>query len=168
MFKKTKAQPVEGSPKEALAAYILYLEEKEYSWYDNASTPNFWAWSIAQGAVVCASLFTAGIAALAKEDTFKTYGLLRILLIVVPLAGAFASSVLLQTRIRDLFALREKGRQTVRTLIDLGRAEFAAASSPERYTTIHRDLAAKMDRIDKEQTIGFFDVVPEIKSQGSS
>ena len=163
MFKNSKVQPAHGSPKEALAAYIVYLEG-EYSWYDNASKRNFWAWTVAQVVVVCASLATAGIAALAKEDTFKAYSRLRILLIVVPLVGAFASSVLLQTRIRDLLALREKGRQAVRTLIDLGRAEFAAANTPERYTTIHRDLAAKMDQLDKEQTLGFFALVPEIKA----
>jgi hypothetical protein len=56
-------------------------------------------------------------------------------------------------------------------LSSVGRVSFVPVVLQhwrKRYTTIHRDLAAKMDRIDKEQTMGFFDVVPEIKSQGSS
>lgn len=165
MWKKQKfTSAVEDSPKEALAAYLQCMEQ-EYLWYETASKRHETLWTVAQGIVITASLSTSAIAALAHEETFNNYGWLRILLVVLPLLGTFASSVLLQTRVRDLLALREQGRQSIRTLTDLGRAEFAAASTPERCTTIHRDLACKMDKIDKEQTLGFFAVVPDIKSQ---
>jgi len=90
---------------------------------------------------------------------------LRTFLILLPLLSTLAALFLMQTRIRDLLSLRERGKQDIRTIIDYGLAEFAAVKDYEqRYTTIHRDLVEKMDKIDKEQSKGFFTIVPEIEN----
>lgn len=163
LSKKSFVPSVPDDPKQALYEYFHYLE-REYSWYERAAVLHNVVWFVAQGTVIIVSLLTALIAALAHDETFKDYGLLRACLIGLPLLGTLASSVLLQTRVRDLLNLRDRGRQDVRTIIDQGRAEFAAATSPERYTEIHRELITKMDKLDKEQTVGFFAVVPEVKA----
>jgi hypothetical protein len=153
---------IESDPKAALASYIQELEDTYYPWYDGATNSNYRIWSIAQGTAIVAGLLTAAVAALTNEDAFRSFGWIRILLVTLPLLGAFASSFLVQTRVRDLFTLREQGRQTVQAIASQARAEFAAATSPERYSTIHRDLVAKITLLEKDQNVGFFSVVPDL------
>lgn len=160
--KKINKPVVADNPKQSLLEYFIYLE-REYSWYERAAKIHNVIWIVAQGTVIVSSLLTALVAALAHEQTFKSYDWLRISLIVLPLLGTFSSSVLLQTRVRDLLNLRDKGRQNVRTIIDNGKVEFAAATTEVKYTIIHRDLIEKMDKLDQEQTTGFFNFAPDIK-----
>ena len=156
---------IHDNPKAALAAYIEDLEENYYTWYERAANRNYTMWTVAQGTAVIAGVATAVLAAFMREELFKGYSFFRIALIVLPVIGTLASTFLLQTRVRDLLALRERGRQSVQALITRARAEFAAAASAERLTTIHRDLAVEIARIEKEQTVGFFAVVPEMTTQ---
>jgi hypothetical protein len=150
------------NPKDALAAFIEELEENYYTWYDGAASRNYTMWTVAQSTAVISGVATAVLAACMREELFKDYNFFRIALIVMPVIGTLAFTFLLQTRVRDLLALRERGRQSVQSLITRARAEFAAAASAERYTTIHRDLASRIEQIEKEQTVGFFAVVPEM------
>jgi hypothetical protein len=154
--------PPPDNPKDALADYINELSQDYYAWYDRAAARNYVMWTIAQGVAVAAGIATALIAALIREEQFKNFSAFRIALIVIPVIGSLASTFLLQTRVRDLMGLRERGRQEIQALITRARTEFAAASTPERFTTIHRDIATSVSRIEKEQTVGFFAVVPEM------
>jgi hypothetical protein len=163
-FNKPVKQPIQDEPKKALQEYFTYLET-EYQWYERAAKLHNIVWIVFQGILIISSILTALIAALAHEETFKSYDWLRMLLVVLPLLGVFATTILSQIGTRDLLKLREKGRQDIRTIIDHGQTEFAAATTTERYTTIHRDLVAKMDMLDNEQTDGFFSLAPDVKSQ---
>jgi hypothetical protein len=170
MSNKIRAAQIEDvcdDPKRALIAYISDLENRYLRRYEKAKNRNYIIWSIAQGTAVVAGLVTAFIAAVINDTAFKTFSSLRTLLILTPLIGTFASSVLLQTRIRDLFALRERGRQAFQLITTSARAEFAAAQTSDRYTEIHRDLAERVRRVEAEQAISFFDIVPEVGLQQS-
>jgi hypothetical protein len=63
--------------------------------------------------------------------------------------------------------LRARGREKIQGLITRAQTEFAAATTPERFTEIHRDIAVFVSRIEKEQTVGFFAVVPEMSLPAS-
>jgi Na+/melibiose symporter-like transporter len=155
---------IEDNPKAALAAYISELENDYQPWYESATVRNYWIWSIAQGTVIIAGLLTAVAAALATEESFKSFGFLRLILIVLPIIGTFAATFLVQTRVRDLFALRERGRQAIQRLVTKGRADFAAAIKPEEYTAIHLQLAKEVEEIEAAQTQSFFSAVPDLGS----
>lgn len=157
--------PIKDNPKEALEGYIKELEADYYGWYESAMIKNFWIWSIAQGVAVVAGLVTAVVAALASEDTFRSFGFLRMILIIFPLIGTFAATFLLQTRVRDLFALRERGRQAIQFVTTTGKARFAAATKKEEFTAIHLEMAAVVEKIESEQNTGFFSVVPDLSAQ---
>ena len=159
---KAMTQPVADNPKNALADYIKELSEVYYTWYEKAVLRNYWMWTIAQAVTVAAGIATAVLAAFMREEQFKNFGVLRIALIAIPCIGTVASTFLLQTRVRDLMRLRERGRQKMQDLVTRARAEFAAASTNERYTVIHRDIAISVSRIEEEQNLGFFATVPEM------
>jgi len=67
----------------------------------------------------------------------------------------------MQPRIAELEALRERGRETVQRLANVARVDFAAASSPEQYTEIHRMLVSEVSTLEQEQSRGFQRIVPK-------
>jgi hypothetical protein len=153
---------VHNDPKEALSAYIQELEGKYYNWYDCATKRDYMFWSIAQGIAIVAGLTTVVLATASHQGAFEHDSRLGLCLILAPVIGTLASTLLLQTGIRDLFDLRERGRQAIQLLATLARAEFAAADSSIRYTQIHRDLAERVRKVEEEQTIGFFSIAPDL------
>jgi hypothetical protein len=155
-------RPIADNPKDALAAYIKELSEDYYTWYATAVERNHWMWVIAQTVAVAAGFITAIIAALLREEPLRNSSVLGWSLIVIPVIGSLASTFLVQTRMRNLMGLRERGRERIQALITQARAEYAAASSPERFTKIHRDINVLVSRVEQEQTIGFFSIVPEM------
>lgn len=159
---RNDAIPIQKDPKSALSSYIEELDEYYYPWYESAAEKNYWMWAIAQGTAVITGLATAVLAAFMQEDLFKDFNVFRICLISLPVVGTLASTFLIQTRVRDLLALRERGRQSIQTLISSARAEYAAASTLERFTQIHRDLIQRVGLIEKEQTVGFFTIIPDL------
>src|SRR5581483_371283 len=102
---------IEDNPKAALQSFIQELEEFYYPWYDKATTRNYYTWFAAQAVALLSGFATALLAALLKEDTFRAWGTGRVLLIVLPLLGTLGSTLLVQTRIVELEALRERGRE---------------------------------------------------------
>jgi hypothetical protein len=67
---------------------------------------------------------------------------------------------MVQTRIRDLFALREQGRITVERLKADGRLRFAAARSPEEYRAVHDWVIQRIDALERDQAKSFFSIAP--------
>lgn len=89
---------------------------------------------------------------------------------LLPLVGSLASTFLVQSRIADLEALREKGRETIQRLANEARVNFAAALLPEEYTEIHRALVSEVGGLEQEQSRGFQRIVPKalaFRSQGA-
>jgi hypothetical protein len=122
---------------------------------------------VAQGLSLVSGFATAVLAALLREDQFRSWGTGHITLVVLPLLGSLASTFLVQSRIAELEALREKGRETIQRLANEARVNFAAASSPEQYTEIHRRLVAEVSTLEQEQSRGFQRIIPKPLAFGS-
>jgi hypothetical protein len=159
---------IADNPKAALESFITELETYYYPWYDRATTHNYWAWVVAQAVSVLSGFVAALLAALASEELLRYWNVTRALLIALPLIGALASSFLVQSRIAEMEALREKGRETIQRLANEARANFAAASSPEQYTTIHRTLVSEVSILEQEQSRGFQRIIPKALAFRSS
>jgi hypothetical protein len=157
---------VDDDPKKALEEYILELENDYYPWYETTTRRNYTFWSITQGAAIVAGLLTALVASLASESDIKSFFWIRLPLVSLPLIGTFASALLMHTRVRDLFVLREQGRQGVQALASRARAEFAAAKNPEECTAIHLALIEKVAKLEGDQSTNFFSVVPDLGASG--
>jgi hypothetical protein len=144
------------NPKDALAAFLIEIDKVYYSWYENSVKrlrllwhPLYWS-----GLLIGAS--TAAVAALATEQSFKSFGLIRMLLVLLPILGAFLSTIVVQSQLSQRFQLRENGRRKVQHLLNEGRQRFAEARSVEEYSNIHADLAGRLDQIEEEQGSSFF------------
>jgi hypothetical protein len=152
---------IPDSSKEALRRYILELDRDYYPWYNRASRRLKWWWGLGQTTALLAGVLASIIAAAAKEETFSHFGFLRTALIVLPIVGALASALLAQTRARELFTLRERGRETMQTLISRAEADYALASAdPERLAKIHANLINAVSRLEREQAATFFSTAP--------
>jgi hypothetical protein len=156
-------------PRAALATYIRELEEHYYPWYDSAASRNYFLWSIAQAIALLSGFATALIAALLRDDQFQTWAFGRTLLIVIPLVGSLASVFLVQSRIVELEALRERGRQEIQRLAAEARANYASATTPEKLLEIHQALISAVAALELEQARGWQSLIPKqvsFKRQG--
>jgi hypothetical protein len=152
---------IRDNPKAALESFIRELEVFYYPWYDRATNRNYRTWSVAQAFSLASGFATAVLAALLYEDQFRSWRAGHIILVLLPLLGSLASTFLVQSRIAELEALRERGRETVQRLANEARVNFAAASSPEQYTEIHRKLVSEVSALEQEQSRGFQRIVPK-------
>lgn len=152
---------IADTPKAALASFITELETYYYPWYDSATSRNYYTWFVAQALSLVSGFGTAVIAALLHDDQFKSWGAGHIALVVLPLVGSLASTFLVQSRVAEMEALREAGRETIQRLANHARADFAAAASPEDYTKLHRSLAAEVSTLERDQSRAFQRIIPK-------
>lgn len=152
---------VEKDVRGALASYISELEKDFAPWYERASSRLAKAWGIFQMTVILTGILTSVLAALADESSFKGYTVLRISLVVLPILGTLAASLLSQVRMRELLALREQGREAMQTIVAESKAEFAAAhGDDQKLSTLHRRLIAQVSELEKQQAANFFTIAP--------
>lgn len=147
-------------PKEALQAYIDELEREYYPWYRRASRNNFYLWLIAQIVAVFAGFATAIVAALIDHLADVGLTFLRILLIVLPIVGSFAATLLVQARVLERKALRERGRQAIQGLVAKAKADFAGAKNDADYSATHQKLIKDVQAIEAEQAFEFVRIAP--------
>jgi len=155
--------------KAALNDFLIDLHDIWYVWYEKSVTRHYWLWLPITVFALLSGFATSIIAALATEESLKGFAFVRILLVVLPALGAALSTVAVQSRLHDRYNLREDGRRAVQALWNEGRRRFAAATTAQEYTTIHADLEARLDRIEKDQAIGFFSLAapPSQKPQAT-
>ena len=153
---------IEDNPKAALASFITELETFYYSWYDTETDRAYYLWIVFQWIALLSGFGTALLAALLKEDQLVHWGVGRIALIVMPILGSLASTYIVQSRIADVEALREAGRETVQRLANQARVDFAAATTPEKFTEIHQGLVVAISALEKEQSRGFHRIAPKV------
>lgn len=158
---------IADNPKTALQSFIVEMESYYYPWYDAATTRNYYTWFSAQALSLVSGFATALLAALLHEEQFKIWGVGHIAVVVLPLIGSLASTFLVQSRISDLEALREKGRETVQRLSNEARVNFAAASTPEQYTALHHALVSAISNLEQEQSRSFHRIIPKALAFGS-
>lgn len=150
-----------AQPKAALEAYIGRLKKEYLSWYEAASRRNKYLWMTAQIVAVVAGFATAIVAALIDHLGAGGSTLLRVLLIVLPIVGSFAATLLVQTRALERKALREHGRQRIQGLLERAKADFAEATTDERFTAIHQKLINEVQDLEAKQAMEFVRIAPE-------
>lgn len=155
MAKPTVPQLAE-TPKEAFGDYIRELEDDYYGWYAKASNRNKVAFVILQGTAILAGTGTAVVAALVKE-----LEALRLVLVLLPLLGTFVTALLAQTRVREVLAIRELGREQVQRLISDAKAEYAAtsANADMHFTQLHKKLIADVSHIERQQALNALSII---------
>jgi len=150
-----------NNPKDTLEQYILKLEREYAPWYKRASMFNKIMWVIGQSTAILAGALTAFVAALVGEGQFAN---LRWVLVLLPLVGAFATALLAQTRVRDILALRESGREHIETLIEAAKATYAANAAPEEkdITNLHMGLVNEVSLLERQQAVDILSIVPVV------
>lgn len=147
---------LERNPQDALEAYVTHLERVYYPWYERSVSRNYYLWLFAQLIALFSGFGTALLAAILNEGQFRGFQTGRIVLVVLPIVGSLASTVLIQSRVNARWRLREEGRIAFQSLVTEGRRRFAAAKSNEEWTTIHEDLERRTEELEKSQSLGFF------------
>ena len=147
-----KSAKLSDSSRDAFEQYILMLERDYAPWYRRASSFNKTMWVIGQGTAILAGALTALIAALVNEAQFAS---LKWLLVLLPLIGAFATAMLAQTRVRDILALRESGREQIETLIESAKVAYAAnaATGGQELANLHLGLVSDVSHLEKQQAV---------------
>ena len=143
------------TPRDALAAYIDELETNYYDWYARKQVSYARVSMVLRAIAVSAGLGTAIVAALLQDEYFKGFGWGRIILVVLPIVGSFASTLLAQTRAFELASLREQGRETIQYLVSLAKTQFAAIKDDSGYTALHQQLVQHVHRLEQQQHVGF-------------
>jgi hypothetical protein len=147
---------IANDSKEALRLYILELQADYYTWYDRASAQAKYWWGIGQATVIVAGVLAAALAAVSNHEYLKGSTIVQLFLVVLPLIGVMASSILAQTRVTDLVTLRSIGREQIQNFIAHAKAGYAAAGDDQkRLYKIHADLAAQVSRVERTQAAGF-------------
>ena len=152
-------EPIADTPDAALKRYIAELRDVYSAWYYRATLIHSWAWGIGQTVAIVASLLAALVAGLTTKESFGWIS--RTLLVALPLIATFASSLVLQTKSRELLSLRERGRERIQALVSKAEADYAGANGNEvRMTEIHRALVDAVSQLEREQSVEFFTVAP--------
>ena len=166
LFTKSKNASLTEDPKEALATFLNDLKNGYYPWYD-ARVDQLRLVSVTVKALgMIVAFATTTIAAFATKENMEQMPWMHLALVVLPLIGALLAAILAQWRIVEGYQLREDGRRSVQHLINIGRAQYAAAKEPQNFTDVHLDLAGKLNLVEREQGEKFFVIArPEERSE---
>jgi hypothetical protein len=91
---------IAGNPKAAFESFIHELETHFYPWYDHAATRDYYAWFVAQALSLVSGFGTAVLAALLREEQFKSWSPGHVPLVVLPLLGSLASTFCTPSSVR--------------------------------------------------------------------
>jgi hypothetical protein len=80
-------------------------------------------------------------------------------LIVLPALSSAVTYIAVQTRINDLYQLREDGRRSIQNLYYEARGRHAAATTPHADVAIYQDIVKRVDEIEQQQSTSFFSFV---------
>jgi hypothetical protein len=154
----TEKSELPDTPRQAFERYIVELENEYLPWYARAANTNKIWWVIGQSTAIVATGATVFIAGLVDKDLFTQY---RWLLVLLPLVGSFATTMLAQTRVRDILALREAGREHVQALISKAKVNFAALKDNE-VSEAHAKLVDEVSRIEKSQAANILSIANQV------
>lgn len=156
------------SPREALGAYILELEQEYRPWYEASSTRWKVIFGVGQSTALLAGVLASVLAAAANQAALQSTWF-RITLVILPLLSSFAASIMGQMRARELVALRERGRAKIQEIISRAKANYAAAvDDPQRLSSLHIALVAEVDRLENDQATEFLSVAGADTGGGTS
>ena len=144
---------------------MLDVHDIYYVWYEKSVRRHYWLWLPITVVALLSGFATSIIAALATQESFGQFAVIRVLLVVLPALGAAVSTVAIQSRLYERYHLRENGRRDMQALWNEGRGKFAAAKTPEDYKSVYDELVARLNEIERHQAADFFSLgVAETKA----
>ncbi len=157
-------EEVHHNPREALDAFIHRLEaDSERS--KTSARHCYYLWRSLYVISLVAGFLTSVLAALLKDDYFVGFTWGRIVLIILPFVGSFASTILVQAKVQNLWKLREDGKRAIEDLVEEGRRRFSAAVSaqpPEgrlaECSRIYEDLQNKRNKLKEIESKSLFEL----------
>lgn len=135
------------TPKEALAAYLTEMAQKDAPMYEGGTKFNFFAWRALQVLALVVALGGSVASALLGSDKLKGDFSLWVLSIVLPLVSGAFTAAISQTKVAELHINRRRNFAKVRFLADDGWAQFHAASTDPEFTSIHRATATEIEKV---------------------
>lgn len=156
MVDETRELP--SNPKDALAAFLIEIDESYYPWYDKSVKRLRRIWYGLHWLGMILGVSASAIASVVTEAEWEA-AWVRILLFLFPLLATIISTVVVQSRLAQRFELRENGRRIIQALSVDGERRYAAASTDGDYTKIHEDIAKRVEQLEKEQGATFFAIV---------
>ena len=159
-----------STPREALAAFSNVVQAKFEPWYDLHSRRCYQWYLGLQLLMFVASIATAVFAALSNGKNFDSWA--KYVIVLLPLVGATATTILSQFRLYDLWKLREEGRIQIQAIVLEADRRAASATSETECAQIHKELADRVNKIEQDQSVSFFslyksDMVLSMKQQKS-
>lgn len=140
-----------------LKSFVEELDCEYGRWYAKSVRRCFVLWGSLQLLAILSGFLTAILAAFAAFSSDQKFPLLgRIVLVVLPLLGSLAATILLQFRVYDLWRLREQGRLAFQRLAAEGRRRLASASGEEACGQIYEDLQHRAMEVEEAQAGRFF------------
>jgi hypothetical protein len=70
--------------------------------------------------------------------------------------------MLTQTRVRDILALRESGREQIETLIEKAKVAYAANATTGDLAGLPVGLVNDVSRLEKQQAVNVLSIVPVV------
>jgi|ERR1035437_2144535 hypothetical protein len=145
--------------RELLALYIDELENNYYRWYYKQMRANGNRWRRWSYVSLFSSILAAGCATLQTSNikfVVENKEFLTIALIVIPLFGTLASSILMHEKLYEIYQLRENGRENIQYLVSEGKRRLATVVLEKDASDIHKYLIEEVRKVEIAQSQQYF------------
>ena len=149
-----------STQRDALNEYIGELDTTYYRWYHCSHNSDFYGWVALQSLATIAGFATSLLVALQQGNVIDG-DWLKAVLIILPFTGSTVSTLLVQTRLKDLAALREQGREYIQYLTSKARADIGAATTEDQVVKLHQDLVANVHKLESTQSRMFHSLLAQ-------
>ena len=143
-----------ATSRQALAAFAATVKNDFESWYERHARACYRWYIMLQAVVFVSSIITAVIAALSNGKNFDLWA--KYVVVVLPLLGAFATTLLSQLQLYQLWRLREEGRIAFQAIALDADLLGPAAKTDEECSKIHEGLLCRLNEVEVRQSATFF------------
>ena len=148
--------PLPESPRSALGAFILEIDDEYYPWYEKSvgqlrrTTLPLQTIALVAGfgASVLTAIFTGG--------SEPIHGFIRLLLIVLPALSSALTTFVVQAKLLERYQLRENGRLALQSLSNEAKQRYAVCTTDNDFVVLHASLRSRVDEIEAKQSDSFF------------
>ena len=145
----------EGSKRnhDFLLSALIERMEGEVEWYENEVSTSISWWKGLSVLALIITLISSGAAAFMTKNQFEPYG--RVLLVVLPILSAGATSLIQLFRFPEKEALRESGRIELSDIILNARSQLYAAGSEADYRKAFHAIRERYHMLEISQHNGY-------------
>ncbi len=139
----------QNSCRELLRVYIERLKAKDLPWYETSSSRQYLLYHAFSLIAIGASLSTLIVASFMKTPAFADYA--QVILVLLPLFGTIASTLLSQFGFREREDLRERGRIEMEDIVLSADGLLAAAKDEIECQRAYEETRKRVKTLDLSQ-----------------